>query len=157
MAKLVSLTAALIAVFGFVALTSLDGLAGEEKKESPTEAKSPAKKANYKLVAPLEVVMEVADEMFYELPDKWEAKKFKTVTKHALFLAELANLMGYADYEEAKTEPQKKEVKKFMTSLKENFLKLSEASRKKDAGEVNRLHTEVEKACDACHDKYRDV
>ena len=153
MSKFVSVTIALLAVLGLVVLCA-GGLTGRQS------ARAAAKdEGGYKLVAPLLVIMEEGDEIFYELLDKVDAKKFRTASKEALFLAELANITWHAHYksEEVKTAAHKKEWQKYATSVKDGLLKLSEASKKKDAKEVKSLHSKVEAACDTCHEKFRDV
>lgn len=133
-----------------VAVSLVNGLAGED-------AKAASQAAKYKLVAPVEVVMEVADDMFYKMPDKLDAGKYKVLKKDALFLAELANVLGYASYEETKTDAQKKDAKKLMDAVKDDLLKMAEASDKEASADIKKLHAKVEEACDSCHEKYRDV
>ena len=151
MPKFVSVSIALVALLGFVALSGVGGPLVDGK------ASATAAEGTYKLVVPLDVIMTVGDDMFYELPDKVDANKLKTVGREALFLAELSNLYGHVEYEEVKTAAQKKEWKKYCDSNKDNFLKMAAASKAKNVKEVKGLHAKVEVACDSCHEKFRDI
>ncbi|MEM7234843.1 MAG: cytochrome c [Planctomycetota bacterium] len=118
------------------------------------KAKAAAKKVEpYTLTAPLGVIMDVSDTIFYEMEDKLEAKKFRTLYKHSLFLAEIGNLMVRAKGEK---EWETKEWKKFATDMREDLLKMAKASKAKKGPEVKALWTKVETSCEACHEKFRD-
>ena len=147
-------------VSAFGVLVGVDGFAEDAKKEEPkkdTDAKDTDAKddGGYKFVAPLTVVMEVMDDIFYKMPDKLkgnEASKYKALKREALFCAEIANLATYV-----KEHKKDKGWLDFSESLKSNALKMAEAAEKKDDAAMKALHSKMEQACDGCHEKFRDV
>ena len=143
MGKPLSAGIVLAAALALVALLGVDGLAENTKKTQ-----------TYKFVAPLDVVMKVADDLFVTLPEKADARKFKRVRREALFLAEISNLYRYADYEEVDSAPKREEWNRYVEVIVDGFLNLAEASKKKDAEAVKTLHKTIEETCEACHEKY---
>jgi len=105
----------------------------------------------YKFAAPLDDLMGFMDDVFYDMPKKIDAKKFKNLRREANFLAEMANLTTHVDENR-----QNKQWLAFADSMKTDALQMAKAAKKKDAKEVKRLHAAVEKSCDSCHDKFRD-
>ncbi|MBI4583877.1 MAG: cytochrome c [Planctomycetes bacterium] len=138
--KYLSATVAVLggAYLGFLSLAGGAGRAEEKAGDS----------GGYKPVAPLEVVMKHADDIFGGLDKKLEKKQFLAIKKEAQFLAELSNLAAQYKTEE--------DFKKFANTGKDLFLQLSQASGKKDAGEVKILMDKIDKNCEACHDKYKE-
>ena len=130
---------------GLVTMLSVEGTA-EDKKKAGSGAGKP-----YEFVAPLEVVMEQADAVFYGMEDKIKKKKFKKLKNEALFLAEMGNL-----YSHVKDHLENKQWQDFCSKLKGNSLKLSEAAEKKDGAKVQSLWSRVEETCDSCHEEFRD-
>lgn len=139
-----------IIVSAFGVLVGVDGFAEDVKKEEKEKDDG-----GYKFVAPLTVVMEVMDDIFYKMPDKMkgnEASKYKALKREALFCAEIANLATYV-----KEHRKDKGWLDFSESLKSNAMKMAEAAEKKDDAAMRALHTKMEEACDGCHEKFRDV
>jgi len=112
-------------------------------------AEAPPASAAYTLVAPLDQIMYVADEMFYKMEDQLKEGQFRTIWRHSLFLAEVSNVVIHANAE--------KEWKDMAVRNRDDFLRLAEASKKKDEKEVKTIWTKVEETCDSCHEKFRDV
>jgi hypothetical protein len=147
-------------VVGCLAVLSLASrpVAGLPLQAPPQEGADGAKKDGagdaskpYELIAPLLVLMEQADAVFYGLEEKLGKEKFKEIKNDALFLAEMGNLYTHAkDYREKKT------WQDYCVKMKADLLKLSEAAAKKDGAQVKALWTAVEKNCDACHEEHRD-
>jgi cytochrome c556 len=124
--------------------------AEDAKKDAP---KSDGAKGDdcYKFVAPLASIMKVVDGVFSKMPEKVKTGKFKDVKNEALFLAEVGNLATHV-----KEFRDKKEWQGFADAMKGSALKLADAADKKDEAAFKTLHAAVEKACDACHEKFRD-
>jgi hypothetical protein len=145
----------LIALGGFLAMDGLTSreLAQAEGAGQTAAAEAPAKEG-YKLVAPLEVVMEVCDDLFYGLTEKrLKDKKFKELKRETLFLAEVANVISYA-HAEAKADDTAA-WKRFSLATRDALLKLAKAAESKDEKEFTSLHKKVEETCESCHDKFR--
>ena len=137
----------------FGVIVGVDGFAQEGKKEEP--AKGEGAGGGYEFVAPLTVVMEVMDDIFYKMPDRIkgsEASKYKVLKREALFCAEIANLSTHVKEHRAE-----KGWLDLAGALKSNGLKMAEAAEKKDDAAMKTFHSKMEEACDGCHEKYRDV
>ncbi|HZN57456.1 MAG TPA: cytochrome c [Planctomycetota bacterium] len=136
------------AIFAVLAVSSLPGSsarAEDAKKETSADG-------GYKMVAPLEAIMQVMDDsVFSKILDQAKAGKFKDVKREGLFLAEIANLTS-----QEKDHRTNKEWLGFTETMKAGALKLAEAADKKDEGAVKAQHAAMEKTCDACHEKFRD-
>ncbi|MBI4600325.1 MAG: cytochrome c [Planctomycetes bacterium] len=139
---------------GAVLLVTLGALSlpGGGTASLADEAKSAEGKGDcYKLVAPLSAVMEVMESVFEKIPDKAKAGKFKEVKRESFFVAEIANLAGHE-----KDNHGNKEWQGLIEAMRAGALKMAEAAEKKDENGVKTQHAAVEKACDACHEKFRD-
>jgi hypothetical protein len=146
-----TLSAILIAG-AFGVLVGVDGFAQDAKKEEPRKG---GDEGGYQFVAPLTVVMEVMDDIFYKMPDRMkgsEASKYKVLKREALFCAEVANLATYV-----KEHRKDKAWLDLAEAMKSNALKLAEAAEKKDDAAMKTLHSKMEESCDGCHEKFRDV
>lgn len=120
-------------------------------KAAAAAAAAPAEKLPpYRLVAPLEVLMDSMDTMFYELEDKIAEKKLRTVKKTALFLAEVSNVVFYAK----EGASNRKGWAGHATATKESLLALSKAAEAKKEAEVKALWAKTEELCEACHDDF---
>jgi dGTP triphosphohydrolase len=142
-------------VSAFGVLVGVDGYAEDAKKEEPKKDSDAKDDGGYKFVAPLTVVMEVMDDIFYKMPDKIKgtgASKYKVLKREALFCAEVANLATYV-----KEHRKDKGWLDLSESLKSNALKMAEAAEKKDDAAMKALHSKMEEACESCHEKFRDV
>ena len=105
----------------------------------------------YELTAPLDVIMEHADTIFYEMEDKLKKNKFKTLKREAQFVAELANLSAFS-----KDHLKEAKYQEYCKKMKADLLSLAEAAEKKDAAGFKKLHTAAEETCDSCHEDFRD-
>ncbi len=157
MNKLIPATLVALAAAGFLVFLSIEGIAsvGDKKVEAKKEAKKKGlvKLPPYKLVAPMDVLMDITDTMFYDLEEKIEEKKFKTVRKEALFLAEIANVTRYGYPRKSK---RQKEWIDYCVKSVDGLLKMGAASKAKKEKEVMRLWKDVEKLCNGCHDDFED-
>jgi hypothetical protein len=135
-------------------MVGVDGFAEEAKKETAKQEGS-AGDGGYEFVAPLTVVMEVMDDIFYKMPDRMkgtEASRYKVLKREALFCAEVANLSKHV-----KERRKDKAWLDLADAMKTNALKLAEAAEKKDDAAMKALHSKMEESCDSCHEKFRDV
>lgn len=160
MKKLMPTAFVVLAAAAFLALLNYYGLAQEAKnmedkakaaKQAAVTSQSKYKLPPYKLVAPMDVLMDVTDTMFYELEEKIDEKKFKTVRKHALFLAEITNVTKYGYLRKDKR--QKAWLDYCDKSIKD-LVKMGAASKAKKEKEVKALWTSVENLCNGCHDDF---
>ena len=143
MKRRLALTVVAILSVGFVGL-----LVGDASVEA---GKDGAGGKTYELVAPLDVIMEYGDEIFYEMPDRLKKNKFKALHKDALFLAELSNIYSYA-----KEYREKEGWAKMTEKAKSELMKLAQAAKDEDGAKVKSLHSAVEETCDSCHEEFRD-
>ena len=127
------------------------GFLRSQGSEGTVTADDAAAVKPYELVAPLIVIMERVDAVFYEMPDSLEGKKFKSLTKDAQFLAEMANVFA-----QVKEQRANKEWQAYAAKMKTDMLKLAEAAGKEDLATSTSLHEVVEKTCDGCHEDFRD-
>ena len=107
-----------------------------------------AKAKPFKPVAPLEVLMEGVDDYFLDFEDNIKDKKYKSMKKDALMLAEFFNIAFHH-----KTE---KDWQKLSQEQIAQFQEFSEASAKKNDQALASLFKKIDATCEACHDKYRD-
>ena len=161
MSKWISPLLAVVALVGFFVVVSSESAVGIPVAPAADDAKPGA---GYKLVAPLEVVMEVTDDMFYELEKKIDAakgnaRKLKSIRKDAQFLAEMGNLVSHGTYEEVKTDAHRKKWQELCGAMKDQLLALATATMKKGAAaaEVKAPWSKAEAACDSCHETFRDI
>jgi len=117
----------------------------------PRKVEAGAAEDCYKFAAPLDALMGVLDDVFAAMPKQIEAKKFKNLRREAYYVAEMANLATHV-----KEHRDNKEWLSFAASMKEGALKLAEAAKNKDEKEAQSLHAAIEKACESCHEKFRD-
>ena len=106
---------------------------------------------HYKFAAPLDDLMGFMDDVFYDMPKKLDAKKFKNLRRESNFLAEMGNLLTHVD-----DYRKNKQWQSLAESMKVDSLKMAAAAKKKESKKVKSLHAAVEKSCDSCHDKFRD-
>ena len=136
---------------GFIALLGLEKTAGQASADEKKDARGEP----YKLVAPLGILMEFGETMFYEIDDedlKAAKIKYRTIRKKALVLAELANVTFHHKPEEG----SEKKWKAYAAKNREDLLKLAAASKAKNEKEVKSLWSKVEQTCDSCHEDFRD-
>jgi len=117
----------------------------------------PSAKANrgkgtpsYKLVAPLDAIMYITEDLFYAIEEQVEGKEFDKITKHAYLLAEVSNIVRFANEEGGDA------WKGYADRAATDFVALAKASAAKDAKQVKSLFAKVETSCDSCHEKFRD-
>ena len=110
----------------------------------------------YRLVAPLDVIMGVEEDMFEAILEKVDGKKFKTVKKYALFVAELSNVSIHAEYEEVDTDTEREEWENYAKTGRDSLLEMAKAAKKKDVETIKALHLKVNESCESCHEKFRD-
>ena len=85
---------ALLVPLAFASFQILNGSwSAAESKEEAGEGGAGC----YKFAAPLDDLMAFLDEVFYDMPKKIEAKKFKNLRREANFLAEMANLTTHVE------------------------------------------------------------
>jgi len=144
------LGAAAFLSFAFLALALLGGIS---TRAAADDSKAASGKGGYELVAPLSDLMEVMeDSVFKRIPDRLKAGQFKNIKREGSFLAEFANLTA-----QEKEHRSNKEWIGFTDQMKEAALKLADAAGKKEEAGVKAQYAAVEKACDACHEKFRDI
>ena len=142
MNRLIAIALVFTAVVGFVALLTDEGRASNvEKTMKP-----------YEMVADLDVVMGYLDDLFVEIPDKVKANRIRKVRTEAMFLAELTNVSSYS-----KEWREEKGWDDYMKTMKDDFMAMSEAAKKKDKEKVTTLHKKITGTCDACHENIRDA
>lgn len=140
-----SLGAALCLLFGLGGVAVVTGSAEDAKTEPPKAAEG------YELVAPLESIMYVMSDIFEKIPEQAKAGKFKDARRASHLVAEVANLAAHEKENRAK-----KGWAEMAEAMKTSALNMAEAAGKKDEAAVKSAHTAVDKACNACHEKFRD-
>ena len=114
----------------------------------------------YKPVVSLEVVMEVVDDMFGSLKttlnDKTAKprKKFKKLKLHTAFIAEMMNLTAQFD---SSAYCKQAGWADFAKKTQDLLLEASKAAKNKDGKLFEPCLEKIDAACEACHEKFRDI
>ncbi len=117
-------------------------------------AEAQEKAAAYAPVVELDVIMDRVDEIFGDLEKNLAETKFRTLRKDSAFLAELMNITAFFDHTEYSKETG---WKVFSVKTRDLLLEATNVSKKKDGAAYKALLGKIEAACDACHEKYRDI
>jgi hypothetical protein len=139
-------------IFGLVVLLASGILFVFARAPEPGHAQGKGKE--YKPAVKLEFVMEQVDEVYNKLEPGVKEKKFRIVRKQALFLAEMMNLAGYYDSTEYSKE---KGWEDLSNKCRDLLLEAGKAAMDEKAAELTTILGKVEKACEACHEKFRDI
>ena len=99
--------------------------------------------------------MDHADGVFADLEEKIENKKFRTVRKEAMVVAELMNVSSY-DKEFYGKKEWHELSKKTITELIALSTEAKAAQKSKEGAKVAKRWKSAEAACEACHEKFRD-
>ncbi len=117
----------------------------------------------HKPVGPVEEVLEA---VMYNVGDSFDAletaiekKRFKTVGRNGLFLAEIMNLApAYktaADGATAEEKADAKAWKGFADGAKDALLEMTKIAKTKDQAAATAQFEKIDAACEKCHDKFQ--
>jgi len=145
------------AVLVTAAFLGLAGVNGRAEDGATAIGRTTVSKADaYRLVAPLDVLMEMEEDMLAVILEKVDKAKFRSARRYAYLLAEISNICIYAEYDGVDTDAKKKEWRKYTETARDGLVEMAQAAKKKDAERVKAIHSKVDKTCESCHDKFRD-